>query len=39
MPFQASSINAWLNAAGAALGILLFFWELRKAKEVAHVRP
>jgi TRAP-type uncharacterized transport system fused permease subunit len=29
MPFQASVINAWLNAAGAALGIALFAFEWR----------
>src|SRR3954462_15481201 len=39
MPFQASTINAWLNAAGAALGIALFFVEWKKAKEPVHVRP
>jgi TRAP transporter 4TM/12TM fusion protein len=34
MPFQASMINAWLNVAGAVLGIALFVYELRA--ERAH---
>jgi len=29
MPFQASTINAWLNAAGGILGIALFAYEWR----------
>jgi len=32
MPFQASIINAWLNAAGLAFGIALFAYELRARK-------
>ena len=32
MPFQASMINAWLNVAGALLGIALFTYELRARK-------
>src|SRR6185295_1350335 len=38
MPFQAATINAWINVAGAALGILLFVLEFRNRREVAHVR-
>jgi hypothetical protein len=38
MPFQAAMINAWINVAGAALGILLFVLEFRNRGEVAHVR-
>jgi TRAP transporter 4TM/12TM fusion protein len=34
MPFQASTVNAWLNAGGAALGFTLMFLE----KRGAHVR-
>lgn len=32
MPFQASMINAWLNAAGVVIGIALFAYELRARK-------
>jgi TRAP-type uncharacterized transport system fused permease subunit len=32
MPFQASMINAWLNAGGVALGIALFAYEWRAGK-------
>jgi len=32
LPFQASTINAWLNAAGAALGAALFAYELRASR-------
>jgi TRAP-type uncharacterized transport system fused permease subunit len=35
MPFQASSLNAWLNAAGAALGIALFAYEWRAKRAYA----
>ena len=39
MPFQAATINTWLNVAGGALGITLMFLEMRNRKEAAHVRP
>jgi TRAP-type uncharacterized transport system fused permease subunit len=32
MPFQASTINAWLNAGGAALGVALFAYEWRASR-------
>ena len=35
MPFQASAINAWLNVAGAVLGVALFVYELKAAKAYA----
>ena len=39
MPFQASVINAWLNAAGGALGIALLIYEMRgKHTEPSQVR-
>jgi TRAP transporter 4TM/12TM fusion protein len=39
MPFQASTINAWLNAAGGALGVALLVYEMRgNRKEASHVR-
>ncbi len=39
MPFQASTINAWLNVAGGALGIALLTYEMRRnRKEASHVR-
>ena len=34
MPFQASTINAWLNAAGALLGAGLFAYEFRARKTI-----
>jgi hypothetical protein len=33
MPFQAATINAWINVAGAALGIALFLFELKNRKQ------
>src|SRR4030095_12556696 len=39
MPFQAAAANAWLNAAGAALGLTLLFLEIRHRKGTIHVRP
>jgi TRAP transporter 4TM/12TM fusion protein len=39
MPFQAAMINAWINVAGAVLGIALFLLELKSRKEGSHVRP
>ncbi|MEA3193843.1 MAG: hypothetical protein QOD26_2176, partial [Betaproteobacteria bacterium] len=30
MPFQAATVNAWLNVAGAVLGITLMALELRR---------
>ena len=38
MPFQAAMINAWINVAGAVLGIALFLLELKSRKEGSHVR-
>ena len=38
MPFQAATINAWINVAGAVLGIALFLLELRSRKKGSHVR-
>jgi TRAP transporter 4TM/12TM fusion protein len=35
MPFQASVINAWLNAAGGLLGTALFAHELRRRPRLA----
>ena len=32
MPFQASMVNAWLNAAGVVIGIALFAYEWRAGK-------
>ncbi|HEY6240406.1 MAG TPA: hypothetical protein VIW78_06165, partial [Burkholderiales bacterium] len=37
MPFQASAINAWLNAAGGALGAALLVYEFR-ARDKAPAR-
>ena len=37
MPFEAATLNAWLNVAGLALGAALVVYELRKGKEVPHV--
>jgi TRAP transporter 4TM/12TM fusion protein len=34
MPFQAATINAWINVAGAALGFTLLFLEMRGRKHV-----
>jgi TRAP-type uncharacterized transport system fused permease subunit len=36
LPFQASNLNAWLNAAGAALGFALLFLERRAAQQPAR---
>ncbi len=38
MPFQASSVNVWLNVFGGALGFSLLAYETRIAKGGAHVR-
>ena len=35
MPFQASAINGWLNAAGGLLGTALFAYELRRRPRLA----
>jgi len=35
MPFQASTINAWLNVAGAILGAALFAYEFRARRTYA----
>jgi len=35
MPFQASTVNAWLNAAGALLGVGLFAYEFRARRTYA----
>jgi hypothetical protein len=32
MPFQASSVNAWLNAIGGVLGIGLLAYELKSRR-------
>jgi len=37
MPFQAATVNAWLNAAGALLGLTLMIYEMKKARST-HVR-
>jgi len=37
MPFQAATINAWINVAGGLLGIALFFMEL-KGRRQPYVR-
>jgi len=37
LPFQAATINGWLNLAGAALAVALVIYEL-KGKEVSRVR-
>jgi hypothetical protein len=35
MPFQASVVNAWLNAAGLALGAVLVAIEVRAKRRLA----
>jgi TRAP transporter 4TM/12TM fusion protein len=37
MPFQAATVNAWLNAVGALLGLTLMIYEMKKARST-HVR-
>jgi len=32
MPFQAATVNAWLNVAGAILGAALFVFEFRNRR-------
>ncbi|MDQ5849220.1 MAG: hypothetical protein M3544_09685, partial [Pseudomonadota bacterium] len=39
MPFQASSVNVWLNVLGGVLGFGLLANEMRIAKGSAHVHP
>src|SRR4051812_4109312 len=38
MPFQASTINAWLNVAGGVLGVGLLAYEMRQVRGAVHVR-
>jgi hypothetical protein len=38
MPFQASTVNAWLNVAGGVLGVGLLAYEMRQVRGAVHVR-
>lgn len=38
-PHQVSELMLWVNIAGAALGIALVIYELRRGKEAAYVHP
>lgn len=39
LPHQVSDLMLWVNLAGAALGVALVLYELRRVKEAAYVHP